>query len=283
MPDGTAGLRGAGPPAAGSPTLRVGGFVPFTSTDYPDALASVVFCQGCPWRCGYCHNPHLIPPRGDDERDFPRIVAWLATRRGLLDAVVFSGGEPTAHAGLANAIDAVRALGFAIGLHTSGAYPRRLARLLPKIDWVGIDVKAPVADYATVTGVLGSGVAALASLDLVRDAGIAYEVRTTVHPTLTPPALLEQLARELSARGIERWILQAFRPTGCANEAVVAGAPEGAPIDHALMTRLSLHVPVIEVRRSASILGANADRPSAPTIRLGWPPKKGNPAEAGHC
>ncbi len=230
--------------------LRVGGFVPFTSTDYPDALAAVVFCQGCPWRCGYCHNPHLIPPRGEDERDFPRILAWLAGRRGLLDAVVFSGGEPTAHAELGAAIDAVRALGFDIGLHTSGAYPRRLARVLPKVDWVGIDVKAPVADYATITGAPGSGLTALASLDLVRNAGIAYEVRTTVHPALTPADMMERLARELAVRGVERWILQAFRPTGCANEAVVAAAPEGAALDPALLARLSAQVPVIEVRRS---------------------------------
>ena len=246
MPEGIAELRAA--PSTAPPTLRIGGFVPFTSTDYPDALASVVFCQGCPWRCAYCHNPHLIPPRGDDERDFPRILAWLATRKGLLDAVVFSGGEPTAHAGLGAAMDAVRALGFDIGLHTGGAYPRRLAGVLPKLDWVGIDFKAPVADYATVTGVPGSGLAALASLDLVRDAGVAYEVRTTVHPGLTPPDAMERLARELGARGIERWILQAFRPTGCANEAIVAAAPEGATIDRALLARLSAHVPVIDLR-----------------------------------
>ena len=56
------------PKAARADALRVGGFVPFTLTDYPDALAAVVFCQGCPWRCAYCHNPHLIAPRGDDER-----------------------------------------------------------------------------------------------------------------------------------------------------------------------------------------------------------------------
>ncbi len=182
MPD-----RAAGPGSPAASSLRVGGFEPFSSADYPDALAAVVFCQGCPWRCGYCHNPHLIPARGDDERDFARILSWLASRRGLLDAVVFSGGEPTAQAELPSAIDAVRALGFMIGLHTGGAYPRRLAKLLPKLDWVGIDVKAPVADYSTVTGIPGSGLTALTSLDLVRNATTAYEVRTTVHPVLTPP------------------------------------------------------------------------------------------------
>ena len=143
MPDGA-----AAPQAAQAGALRVGGFVPFTLTDYPDALAAVVFCQGCPWRCGYCHNPHLIAARGDDERDFQRIVDWLGTRRGLLDAVVFSGGEPTAQAELAGAVTAVRAQGFRGRAAHGGAYPRRLAAVLPHVDWVGIDVKAPRGEYA---------------------------------------------------------------------------------------------------------------------------------------
>jgi pyruvate formate lyase activating enzyme len=246
MPDGAAGPAMA--TVAAVPRLRVGGFEPYTSTDYPDALAAVVFCQGCPWRCGYCHNPHLIAATSWNEHDFGRILEWLASRRGLLDAVVFSGGEPTAQRQLGAAIDAVRALGFAVGLHTGGAYPRRLAKVLSQIDWAGIDVKAAVADYATVTGVPDSGINALASLDLIQKAGIAYEVRTTVHPLLTPPDAIERLARELAARGVERWILQPFRAIGCANAALVAAAPKGATLDHALLMRLSRHVPVIEVR-----------------------------------
>jgi len=231
-----------------SGTLRVGGFVAFTSTDFPDALAAVVFCQGCPWRCGYCHNPHLVPARGDGELDFDRILVWLESRRGLLDAVVFSGGEPTAQPALADAIGAVRTLGFAVGLHSAGAYPRRLARVLGEVDWIGFDVKAPAADYPTVTGVPGSGFAGLASLDLLLAAGTAFEVRTTVHPVLTPPAALERLARELAARGIERWILQPFRSVGCANAEVVASAPAGAALGGELLARLSAYIPVIEMR-----------------------------------
>ena len=196
MPDGV-----TVPSAARADALRVGGFVPFTLTDYPDALAAVVFCQGCPWHCGYCHNPHLIAARGDDEREFARILDWLGTRRGLLDAVVFSGGEPTAQAELADAIAAVHALGFKVGLHTGGANPRRLAAVLPQVDWVGIDVKAPQTEYAEVTGVRDSGIPAFASLDLVLASGIAHEVRTTVHPALTPP----RRARAARARARRSW------------------------------------------------------------------------------
>jgi len=254
MPDGVAGTTRVS-------ALRVGGFVPFTTTDYPSALAAVVFCQGCPWRCAYCHNPHLIPAcvgerdraedpglAGEANGGFARILHWLATRRGLLDAVVFSGGEPTAQPQLAEAIAAVRERGFAIGLHTGGAYPRRLAEVLPLLDWVGLDIKAPMADYASVTGVRGGGIAALASFDLIRDAGVAFEVRTTVHSALLSPDALTHLARELAAQGIERWVLQPFRPTGCADGNLVAAAPRGAALDPALLARLRRYVPEIEVR-----------------------------------
>ena len=227
--------------------LRVGGFVPFTSNDYPGALAAVVFCQGCPWRCGYCHNPHLVAARGATLHDFDGILDWLENRRGLLDAVVFSGGEPTAQAALADAIAEVRARGFRIGLHTAGAYPRRLTQLLPRVDWVGIDIKAPCAGYAAVTGAARSGSAAWASLDRVLATDVACEVRTTVHPTLTPAAALEGLARELAARGIERWVLQPFRPTGCANADVVEAAC-AVPFDRGLLPRLTPYVSDIVVR-----------------------------------
>jgi pyruvate formate lyase activating enzyme len=82
----------------------------------------------------------------------------------------------------------------------------------------------------------------------VRGAGVTCEVRTTVHPVLTPPDAMEALARELAARGVLRWVLQPFRPTGCANDELVAAAPQGVTLPAALLARLSAHVPVIEVR-----------------------------------
>ena len=230
---------------------RVGGIVRFTTHDFPGRLAAVLFMQGCPWRCAYCHNPHLVPhPRdgASTEHRWPDVLSWLGTRRGLLDGVVFSGGEPTAQAALADAIRGVRTLGFAIGLHTAGIYPRRLGALLPSLDWVGLDVKAPAERYAAVTGVPASAAPAFDSLDRLLASGVALEVRTTVHPTLTPTSALVQLARELAARGVARWVLQRFRPTGCDDEATVASAPCGATVDSTLIAALRTHVPNVEVR-----------------------------------
>ncbi len=197
--------------------LRVGGLTPLSSTDWPGQLSAVVFCQGCPWRCGYCHNPDLIPAQAASEIAWDDVMALLRRRQGLLDAVVFSGGEPTLQAALPDAMREVRAFGFRIGLHTGGMYPKRLEAVLPLVDWVGLDVIAPFGAYATVTGVDGSGARALEGLEQVLASGVDHEVRTTVHPALVDDAALAALARDLAARGVKRYVVQAFRPQGCEN------------------------------------------------------------------
>ena len=191
--------------------LRIGGFVPFTTTDYPDHLAAVVFCQGCAWRCGYCHNPHLLPMRAKTTCEWRTIAAFLETRRGLLDAVVFSGGEPTLQNALPAAMREVRDMGFRVGLHTAAIYPRKLAALLPLADWVGMDVKAPFESYERVTNVPGSGASACASAKQVIASGVAHEFRTTVDRSVLSAADLTVLAETLTRMGSRRYVLQARR------------------------------------------------------------------------
>ncbi|MDO9221709.1 MAG: anaerobic ribonucleoside-triphosphate reductase activating protein [Thiobacillus sp.] len=211
-------------------TLRVGGLTPLSTTDWPGMLAAVVFCQGCPWRCGYCHNPGLIPARSDSEIPWEDVLAFLHRRQGLLDGVVFSGGEPTLQASLVDAMREVRALGFKVGLHTGGAYPQHLAAVLPLLDWVGLDVKAPFADYARITGAPGSGERALAGLQQVLESGVAYEIRTTVHPTLLNDGAVTNLARDLAARGVKHYAIQAFRSQGCQDDFLNQHATRTQPL-----------------------------------------------------
>ncbi|HYP67372.1 MAG TPA: anaerobic ribonucleoside-triphosphate reductase activating protein [Thiobacillaceae bacterium] len=198
--------------------LRIGGFTPLSTTDWPGMLAAVVFCQGCPWRCCYCHNPGLIPARGEHELSWESVLGLLHRRIGLLDGVVFSGGEPTLQAGLPDAMGEVRELGFSIGLHTGGMYPQRLATVLPLLDWVGMDVKAPFADYDRITGAPRSGDRALASLDLILQSGVEHEIRTTVHPVLLDDETVQTLANDLAERGVRHYAIQAFRAQGCEDE-----------------------------------------------------------------
>lgn len=198
--------------------LKVGGITPFSASDYPGKLAAVIFVQGCPWRCGYCHNPHLQPRTAESPKPWDDILTFLQRRQGLLDAVVFSGGEPTMDPSLKSALQAVRSLGYATGLHTGGAYPRRLASVLPLLDWVGFDVKAMPSGYDAITQRTGSQIAAWESLGLLLASGVDYECRTTVHNALITESQLSDMADLLAKMGVHTYALQAFRSEGCADD-----------------------------------------------------------------
>lgn len=188
--------------------LRVGGLTRLTTIDYPGELAAVIFCQGCPWRCRYCHNVDLLDASAPARISWPDIYGFLEQRVELLDGVVFSGGEPMAQHALAAAMTEVRALGFKIGLHTGGAYPQRLRQLLPLLDWVGLDIKALPADYDAITGVAGSGKSAWESLDILLAARVPMEVRTTLMPDWTPEQVAG-IAQTLAGKGVRDYSLQA--------------------------------------------------------------------------
>jgi len=144
-------------------------------------------------------------------------MSFLQHRRGLLDAVVFSGGEPTLQDTLAPAIKEVRDLGFKIGLHTASLYPERFRDLLPWLDWVGMDIKASFNQYEKITGAPGSGEKARTGLTALLASGVAYEVRTTFHSQLHTGESLLRLAHELQSMGVQNFVLQEFRPQGNAN------------------------------------------------------------------
>lgn len=200
--------------------LVIAGVEPFSACDWPGHLAAVVFLQGCPWKCTYCHNVSIIDPRAPGQVAWSAVRELLSARRGLLDAVVFSGGEPTRQGGLADAMRQVRGMGFAVGLHTGGAYPRRLAEVLPLVDWVGLDIKAPVGKYSAVTGVANSADPAFASLRHVLDAGVPVQVRTTLDPTILNPDDVAEIRRTVTALGVTDVVVQEVRTDG-ASEAFV--------------------------------------------------------------
>ncbi|RQO84023.1 anaerobic ribonucleoside-triphosphate reductase activating protein [Acidovorax sp. FJL06] len=199
------------PPA---PALRLGGLTPLTTIDFPGRLAAVFYCQGCPWRCGYCHNPELLDATAPPGLPWERALAFLKSRRGLLDGVVFSGGEPTLQAALPAALAEVRAMGLQTALHTGGMYPGRLAALLPCLDWVGLDIKALPQHYDAITATPGSGGRAWESLEALLAHGTDHECRTTWHAGLFGVDELLALAQALAARGVRRWALQECRAPG---------------------------------------------------------------------
>ncbi|MEV5980978.1 anaerobic ribonucleoside-triphosphate reductase activating protein [Streptomyces sp. NPDC052114] len=193
--------------------IRVGGWSRLSTCDWPGKLVTTVFCQGCPWRCGYCHNPELLDPRGAPVHHWEDVLAHLARRQGLLDGVVFSGGEPLRQAGLADAAREVRDLGYAVGLHTGGAFPRRLEALLAAglVDWVGFDVKAHPDTYERVTGARNSAAPAVRGLRAVLDSGVAHQIRTTVDPALLDERDVARLRAWLGGQGVRAHVRQEVR------------------------------------------------------------------------
>ncbi len=188
--------------------LKIGGFTAFTTIDYPGELAAVVFCQGCPWRCRYCHNPHLLAADGQSAVPWQEVQRLLQQRRGLLDAVVFSGGEPTMQAELPEAVLAARQMGFKVGLHTAGPFPVRLLDLLPHLDWVGLDIKAPFDEYERITGIPGSGKAARQSANLLLHSGVRHQFRTTLDPWLLEEGRIEELRRMVAGEWGGEFVVQ---------------------------------------------------------------------------
>ena len=230
--------------------LSVSGLVPLSAVDFPGRLSAVVFCQGCPWRCGYCHNPHLLT-RTSGQLSWPEICAFLGRRQGLLDAVVFSGGEPTLQRGLGEAVRETHGLGFSVGLHTAGPYPGRIEALLPHLDWVGMDVKAPFSTYPLITGARGSGERARRSAQILVASGIECEFRTTVDPALLDAESIMRIADELSALGVKRWVLQEARHEGRINPATVVMGTDPAIWSPEFVENLRRRFPVFLVRRAA--------------------------------
>jgi len=192
--------------------IQIGGLVPFTTIDYPGKLSAVLFLVGCPLRCAYCSNPHLLCP-GDGEYDPERIFEWLKNRVNRLEAIVFSGGEALMQSdAVIEYMRRVRSLGFKIGLHTNGFYPDILARAVDVVDWIGLDFKATRAKYPDLTG---QGIAyenMIRSLDIWQQTGKEFEVRITCDPRFVSKSDLIEITEILSTRNVQNIAIQKYIP-----------------------------------------------------------------------
>ncbi len=211
-----AGRAGRAADVAQAEDLQIAGITAMSTVDWPGRLVATVWCQGCPWECPYCQNHAIIDPTIPGVVDWERVEDLMNRRHGLLDAVVFSGGEATRQAAVVDAARRVHEAGYEVGLHTAGPYPRRLAELLGTglVDWVGIDVKAmPGAGYEQVAGRQGAGVRAWTSLGVVLDhRDVGHEVRLTVYPDGPTDGL--EVARAVRERGGRHFALQQARALG---------------------------------------------------------------------
>ena len=194
--------------------LNIGDIEKFSIVDFPSKMAVVVFMQGCPWRCPFCYNQTLQNPHIEGNAAWDNLVHLLEHRKGIIDAVVFSGGEPLMQDNLPQAMDAVREMGFEVGLHTGGYRPEALEKVLDKIIWAGFDIKAPLEHerYKKATGGAADVEKVRQSLQMLIKSGIHYECRTTCDPRILDIADIYTIADALSEAGVKEYYLQKYRP-----------------------------------------------------------------------
>lgn len=233
--------------------VKVAGLVPFTTIDFPNRLAAVIFTQGCVLNCPYCHNPQMQDFSLPAAKEWTEVLAFLASRKGLLDGVVLSGGEPLAQPDILSAIEDVAALGLDVALHTSGALPDKLRLALPHVAWIGLDIKGAFDKYDKASGTSRAIAAAVQqSLDMILSAHIPFEARTTTDPRIVTKDDILSLARLLKNKGVKEYALQEYRP------AHNGRLPEPAKDDIAsfytdkdFMNQLKTIFPNITVRRAS--------------------------------
>jgi len=191
--------------------LKAAGLVPFTTIDFPGRLAAVIFLQGCPLKCPFCHNYALQKEGTPTDIDWPEIYDFLDHRRKQLDGIVLSGGEPLKHKEVKELILKIKSLGYQTALHTSGVYPDMLATVLPHLNWVGLDIKAPWEKYDILTGRKGVFQPVQKSLDLLLNSSLEFECRTTCDPRYLTKEDILSIAHNLAKHGLKHYVLQKYR------------------------------------------------------------------------
>jgi len=202
--------------------MIVGGLQKFSLIDYPGKTSAILFALGCNFRCKYCHNPELvIPEKYADEIPLSQIYDFLESRRGKLDAVSITGGEPTLHADLPEIIEKIKTMGFLIKLDSNGTSPEVLKNLLDKklVDYMAMDIKAPLEDYSKIVGHEVSIDKLKKSIALIMNSGISYEFRTTIVKSLTSKDDLRKIAKTI--KGAENYYLQKFIPTKACDQSIM--------------------------------------------------------------
>ena len=196
--------------------MRILGLQKLSLLDFPGKVAATVFTGGCNLRCPFCHNaPLVLPGRGTSALDAGGVLDFLASRRGLLDGVVLSGGEPLLQPDAADFLAEVKAMGFAVKLDTNGCHPAALADILDRrlADYVAMDIKNSLEKYPWTVGVPGFDTAPVErSARLLMEGPADYEFRTTLVRPFHEVGDMETIGRWL--RGARRYYLQAFVDSG---------------------------------------------------------------------
>ena len=226
--------------------MKIHGLQKMTLLDFPGRVACTVFLGGCDFRCPFCHNFELVDGTAKPLMEEEELLAFLRKRRGLLDGVAFTGGEPCLHADLPNLLEKVRALGFAAKLDTNGCHPDLLQDILVRglVDYVAMDVKNSPDKYAATCGAAHVDMDTIRrSIALLMGGKTDYEFRTTVVKEFHETSDFQEIGRMI--QGAKHYFLQCFT-------------------DRDTVPDRALHAPTAEeLRRYADVV-----RPYVPDVSL---------------
>lgn len=218
--------------------------------EYPDHIATVLFCGGCNFRCPMCHNAGLVL-QPDSLEDIPHTDIWrfLAQRRRLVDAVVVSGGEPTLQTGLVPFFSQAHEEGLKTKLDTNGYHPLVIQALLSAglVDYIAMDIKAPPERYKQLTGLPLFEIGLIEeSISLLLNSSIDYEFRTTVVPGLLRAEDVAAIAHWI--KGAKKYVLQQFRPSSTLDPALESLSPFPISLLKQMADCASADIAVVSIR-----------------------------------
>jgi len=193
--------------------MLIGGFQKFSMIDYPGKTCAIVFAQGCNFRCAYCHNRSLLDRRFCQKRIAEgEINAFLEKRRGILEGVTVTGGEPLLQENIFSFLESLKRKKYSVKLDTNGSLPERLERVVRSnlVDYIAMDVKAPLAKYSFVAGADVDTENIKRSIDVIMRSGLDYQFRTTVGKSFLNLEDLRQICGLI--RGARNYVIQKFVP-----------------------------------------------------------------------
>ena len=191
--------------------MNIGGFQKFSFIDYPDKISAVIFTQGCNFACGYCHNPELVPKQNNTHISFEKILSFLKTRVGKLEAITITGGEPLLQKNIFSVCRAIKELGFLVKVDTNGAFPKSLKTLIENqlVDYVAMDIKTSLKNYKSVIRAELDLNLIEQSIEILLKSKIAYEFRTTLVKGLIKPEDIQWIMRRIKTADV--YYLQQFQ------------------------------------------------------------------------
>lgn len=191
--------------------MEIIGFEKLSLVDYPTHTACTLFTGGCNFRCPFCHNGDLVLyPKSFEKQSNDEIFAYLEKRKGLLDGVVISGGEPTLQKDLVEFARKIKSLGYDIKLDTNGTNPQVIRRLVDEklVDYIAVDIKSSKSGYSKAIGLKGFPFSVAETVDYLKTNVIDYEFRMTLVDELVSLQDIEQTAEWLE--GAKKIYLQKF-------------------------------------------------------------------------